>query len=409
MAVTKTQRPKGIGFKRVQVETGIRRIGPDRWEVQVHVGREPLTGKLRQRSRTTRDGIRAARKLRSEMVAEVSKENAKAAQAANDGVRESETFGRLLDKWLALGKRRGRSPSTIAGYQRKIETTIRPRLGSMAVADISSEVLDAFYDQLLDSGVSPATVMHYHRIISASLTQARKWKAVPSNVARDATPPSVPKKTLTIPPPEHVRALIELAAGSRAPEWATIITFAALTGMRRGELCGLKWSDVDWQAGTVTVRRSIWQTEDGWGEKDPKTHQVRRLALGEQTVGVLAGRFKRVTDNAKLAEITLSADAYVFSPELDGMRPMLPGAVTLAFRRLCNTMEEKTKTKWPYRFHDLRHYTATELFRAGHHARTVADRLGHRDPSLTMRVYTHDTLDQAQAAAESIEVGILTR
>ncbi|HZM56034.1 MAG TPA: tyrosine-type recombinase/integrase [Acidimicrobiales bacterium] len=74
----------------------------------------------------------------------------------------------------------------------------------------------------------------------------------------------MPKKALTVPPPERVRALIELAAGSRSTEWATVITFAALTGMRRGELCGLRWSDVEWIGGAINVRRSIWQTKDRW-------------------------------------------------------------------------------------------------------------------------------------------------
>jgi integrase len=182
-----------------------------------------------------------------------------------------------------------------------------------------------------------------------------------------------------------VRALIELAAGSKSPEWATVITFAALTGMRRGELCGLRWSYVEWIGGAINVRRSIWQTKDRWGAKDPESHQVRRLVLGEQTMGVLTGRYQCVSDNVAMAEISLSPDAYVFSPDLDVSKPMLPGAVTLAFRRLYNTMAEKTNDEWPYRFHDLGHYTATELFRAGHNARTVADRLGHADPSLTLR------------------------
>jgi integrase len=399
MASVQSKGTKGNGFERVRVDKGIRQIGPNRWEVVVHVGRDPVTGRLRQRSRTTTKGIAAARKLRASLITEVALEEA--TRAATEV-----SFGALLDRWLAHGRRRGRSPNTIAGYEKKVDSVIRPQLGSIAVADITSETLDAFYDRLIDSGTTPATVMHYHRIISAALMQARKWKLVPSNAAQDATPPPVPKMTLTVPSSEQVRALIELAASSRSPEWATVITIAALTGMRRGELCGLQWQDVDWQGQTIAVHRSIWQTRDGWGEKDTKTHQVRKLILGDQTMGVLAGRYKRVTDNVDLAEIRLSPTAYVFSPELDGATPMLPGAVTLAFRRLCKTMAENTGEDWPYRFHDLRHYTATELFRAGHHARTVADRLGHADPSVTLRVYTHDTADQAEAAAASLEAGV---
>ena len=214
---------------------------------------------------------------------------------------------------------------------------------------------------------------------------------------------------MVVPSPERVRTLIDLAAASRSPETATIITTAALTGMRRGELCGLRWSDVDWQGLAVTVHHSVWQTADGWGVKDPKSHQVRRIELDEPAIAVLRGRWKRASDAAKLAGVALAAEAYVFSTTVDGSEPVMPAALTQAFRKLCQRAEESDPKgdPWPYRFHDLRHYTATELFRQGHHARTVADRLGHADPALTLRVYTHDTQDQAKAAAASLSAGLL--
>jgi integrase len=210
-----------------------------------------------------------------------------------------------------------------------------------------------------------------------------------------------------------VRTLIDAAASSRAPEMATIITVAALTGLRRGELCGLQWSDIDWSGDALTVRRSIWQTPEGWGVKDPKTHQVRRLVLGKNAIGVLRDRWHRIRQMAIAAKVPLAVDPYVFSPDVDGERPTMPSTVTQAFRRLCNQMQDLAAKAdpprfeaWPYRFHDLRHYTATELFRAGHNPRTVADRLGHADAALTLRVYTHDTEDQAWAAAVSLEAGL---
>ncbi|MGP8061908.1 MAG: tyrosine-type recombinase/integrase [Acidimicrobiales bacterium] len=406
MSAAKTQGAQGTGFKRVQVEKGIRQIGPHKWEVQVHVGRDPLTRKLRQMSRSTTGGIRVARNLRSEMITEVAKNHADTASVVNSEADVAKTLAHLLDKWVAHGERRGRSPSTIDGYRKKIDAVIRPELGAVAVTDITSEMLDAFYDRLLDGGKTPATVMHYHRIISAALTQARKWKAVGVNVAQDATPPSVELKALTVPPPERVQALIELAAASRSPEWATVITLAAFTGLRRGELCGLQWGDVDWQEQSVTVHRSIWQTKDGWGAKEPKTHQVRRVILGPATMAVLAGRHKRFTDDANLAEVPLREDAYVISPDIGGARPMMPSTVTLAFGRLCKRMAETTGEPWPYRFHDLRHYTGTEMDRSGYSARTIADRLGHRNPALTQRVYIHETEDRARSGAESLEAGL---
>jgi len=222
MAERVTQPAKGIGFTRRMAKDGIRQIGSNKWEVRVHAGRDPLAGKLRQKSTTVEGGIK----------------------------------------------------------------------------------------------------------------DARKQDFVPVDVARHATPPSVPKKELTIPPPERVRVLMERAAASPSLEWATIITLAALTGTRRRELCGLQRSDIDWEGSALTVRRSTWQTSAGWGVKLPKTHQIRRLPFGPEAMAVLAGRLKRVTDAAKSAEVEVGTDAYVFSPEIDGARPMMPSAVTPAFRRL---------------------------------------------------------------------------
>ena len=389
---TKTTR-----FKAFTVEKGIRQTGPARWEIRVYAGRNPDTQAIHHVNGTTTEGISAARKLKAKLITEV----AEGKHGSTSG-----TFGQLLDAWLKDG-RQGRATTTIDGYKINIETKIRPALGSIMLTKLTARDLDAFYGGLIAEGTSPAMVMHHHRVISAALRQAEKWGTVPASVARNATPPRVPKRPMVVPPPERVRALIDLAAASRSPEQATLITLAALTGMRRGELCGLRLSDVDWQGSALTVRHSIWQTRDGWGVKDTKTHQQRRLLLGEQTMGVLLGRWDRVKAATDLAEIELSEDAYVFSPVLDGMKPLLPNYVTPSFRKLCRKMEETTGDDWPYRFHDLRHYTATELFRQGHHARTVADRLGHADPALTLRVYTHDTDDQALAAASALEAGVL--
>lgn len=405
MADEDTQTVNGTGFTKVRIEPGIRQIGPKKWEVRVHAGRDPVSNKLIQKSRTVEGGIKEARKVRAEMIVEITKTTADAAEQAVTRATEVNSFGHLLDEWLQKG-RGEKERTTIDGYEKKIEKTIRPALGDIPLAEITAKTLDDFYERTKAEGVSPATVMHFHRIISAALMKARKWGYVSVNVAQNATPPSVTTKKFNVPSPERVHALIDLAGQSRVPEWANVITVAALTGMRRGELCGLQWSDVDWDTHTITVRRSIWQVGREWGTKDPKTHQERTLEIGPDCVGVLQRRLERVTESAAMAEIELSPDAYIFSPDLDGAVPMKPSTMTLAFGRFCKKMAETTGEAWPYRFHDLRHYTATELFANGHQARTVADRLGHADPALTLRVYTHDTPAQAKAAAASLEAGL---
>ena len=390
-------------------------MGSNTYEVRVHVGRDPVTRKVRQVSRTVHGSIKAARAERSRITTE--------AAGGEHEVKKwrDVTLGQLLDKWLTDGKP-GRSPWTLDGYRRKIDHAIRPALGDVKLRDLTPETVDGWYRKLGRAGTSPATILHYHRILAAALHQGVKWGHLAGSPTDKATPPSAQRHQLTVPPPERVRMLIDLAAKSRAPEFAAVITFAALTGMRRGELCGLQWGDVDWATSIVMVRRAIWQTKGAWGTKDPKSHQVRRLVLGPDSLGVLAGRRRRVEELATTADIDPPGDgAYIFGPDFDWDRPLLPAAVTLAFSRLCRKAEapalgrlretklEATRTdllsaeQWGYRFHDLRHYTATELFRAGHHPRTVADRLGHRDPALTLRVYTHDVPELAARAAADIE------
>jgi integrase len=344
--------------------------------------------------------------------------------ATEHGVEAPTTVSTLLDDWLAQGERLGRSPNTLYGYRRKIESTIRPGLGHLRLDEVTPARIDAWYGLLHAEGVSDATILHHHRILSAALHQAVKWGLLAVSPAERATPPPQRRTELHVPPPERVRTLIDLAAASRAPEMASFITFAALTGMRRGELCGLQWGDVDFHEGAVTVRRAIWQVAGGRGSKPPKTHQVRRLVLGDVATATLELRRREAMAAAAASGTELADQAYVFGVDPTGSVPPSPHTVSHAFARLVRRAERPALAalrqrlpgarradlpvaeRWPYRLHDLRHYTATELFRAGVNPRTVAQRLGHADPAITLRVYVADTDDQARAAAGILESGL---
>ncbi|HEY3942913.1 MAG TPA: site-specific integrase [Acidimicrobiales bacterium] len=366
-----------MAFQRVRREKGIREIRPGVYEVQVHVGRDPITGRVRQVSRTTSQGIADARRLRARLLVEV-------AQGRHG--RTPPSLGAALAAWLDHLDRSGRSPTTLAEYRRKVDRVIGPALGDRRLDALSAGDLDTFYARQLQAGNAARSVLHYHRIIGAALHQAERWGWIDRNVARQATPPTSGPVTPAIPSPERVRALIAISSASRAPQMAAVITVAASTGLRRGELCALRWCDVDWDGRLLAVRRSIWQAGGRWGVKGPGAHRERRLAMGDQTIRVLSERRARVVAAARAAGGVLSDDAYVFSPAVDGMRPMLPDTVTSGFARLCRRMEALASEAdpprdepWPYRFHDLRHFSAAQLLGAGHAARTVADRLGPAD------------------------------
>jgi Phage integrase family/Phage integrase, N-terminal SAM-like domain len=255
----------------------------------VFVGRDAVTGKPKQISRVYTAPRRepgASKREAAKQLAALVAEVEKGTQGKNGG--SNSTLGELLDEYIAHIERMGRAPTTLYGYRRIVATRIGPAIRSKRLDKLTAHDLDRFYADPLASGLGDRSVHHIHRQISAALRQGRKWGWVATNVAEDATPPKLRRAEMKVPSPEQVTALITEAARpeTRAPEMAAVITMLALTGMRRGELCGLRWSDVDWQGFAITVNQAIWQTREGMGAKAPKTHQARRLVLGENAMAV---------------------------------------------------------------------------------------------------------------------------
>jgi integrase len=306
------------------------------------------------------------------------------------------TLAQLLDEWIDHGGARRRSPNTIHSYRGKAKRIKAGPLGDIEVPKINTRDLDHYYDSLLREGMTQANLLAHHRIIRAALNQAKKWKMVPENPANDVDLGSVAKPEMHVPTIEQSRALVIRADAGASPDLGPILLFAMLTGMRRGELCGVQWSDVNWAGSSITVRRSVWQVRSTWGIKDPKTQQVRSISLDPVCAALLTARKSRAEAEANTAGVALPTDGYVWSTFVDGHAPRTPNSLTRAFHRLCRTMEEEALDatpprveRWNFRFHDLRHLSATEMVGAGVDPRTVAARLGHADASVTLNVYAH--------------------
>ncbi len=357
---------------------------PGIWELRVYIGRDPATGKPRQTSKTFHGGARAAEDALRDLVDRYS-------GGRPDGV--GATFSQLLDRWLEECERIDLSPTTLRTYRSYITRTIRPRLGKLKVTSLTPKHLDDLYGDLKEKGASTKTIRNHHAIISSALHQAVRWEWVRTNVADRAKPPRVSQRRVQAPSVDQVRAVIE-AAEDRDPRLAPMLMLAALTGMRRGELCALRWNDVDLGRGQLEVSRSVVVVDGGLAEKTTKSDRSRLVAL--DTVGVaLMQRHRALVDQwARESDATVAADSFVFSPRIDGSQPFRPDNVTNFFIRVRDGLNLKN-----VRLHDLRHFTATQLIGAGVDVRTVASRLGHSDPSLTLRVYSHLIEERDRAAA----------
>jgi integrase len=355
------------------------------WELRVYLGRDPVTGNPRQISKTFHGASRAADSALRDLVD-------KYGEGRPDGF--GVTVGQLLDRWLEECDRMDLSPTTMRTYRAQIKQTIRPRLGKIVLARLAPKDLDDLYGDMKNDGLSPKTIRNHHAIISSALHQGVRWGWVKQNVADRAKPPRISPRRVSAPSVDAVRKVIE-AAEKRDPRLAPLLMLAALTGMRRGELCALRWTDVDLDRGELDVSKSIVVIPHGLAEKTTKTDRSRTVALDQVGVALLTYHQAKVYEWAQKAEVVVPPDAYVFSHAVDGSKPFRPDNVTGFFTRVRDSVDLPQ-----VRLHDLRHFTATQLIGAGVDVRTVAGRLGHSDPSVTLRVYSHALEERDRAAAD---------
>jgi len=339
-----------------------------------------VTGRKKYLTRTFRGGKRAAEEALSKFVTEVGG----GAHAAQDA-----TVSDLIEQLLSLASPE-LSPTTARGYRWIVDKYIAPTLGKVPLARLRPAQLDTFYAYLREKGgangrpLAPATVRQVHAILRKALNQAVRWGWLATNPAMQATPPRIRRPEITPPEPADVLRLIEVA-DAVDPDLATFLRTSVTTGARRGELCALRWRDLDLRGHTVTIAHNLVEGPNGrLVEKDTKTHAARRIALDQTTVEVLEAHRRRMDERARVCGTTIGESAYVFTRSVDGTEPWVPNEVTKVFIALRNKVGLRG-----VRLHDLRHFAATRLLAAGVPVRTVSGRLGHANAATTLGVYAH--------------------
>jgi integrase len=238
------------------------------------------------------------------------------------------TVNQLPDLWLKQCDAVGRPPTTVRKYHEIADRTVRPELGTIRLTRLSSRDLDRLYAKLTAKGNAPATVRRVHASIGAALHQAERWELVDRNVARRAQPPEVRTKRIVAPWLDEVKQLLAVAEDVD-PTLGVMLTLAATTGARRGELCALRWSDLDWGLATLTIGRSVYETAGGGrAEKDTKTHQERTIGLDEFTIAVLSAHRARVDALATELDLALAPNGFLLSRSPVGAEPVLPSVLT---------------------------------------------------------------------------------
>ena len=351
------------------------------YAVVVDIGRDPLTQKRRQKWHS---GYRTRKQAEQALTEILSRLN-----QGTYVLPTKETLSEFLDAWLKGTRSRVRE-STWESYSRNVRVHVKPQLGSAPLQQVTPADLNAFYARLLKSGrrdgkgLSPRTVRYIHTILRKALSDAVRWNKLTRNPADSADPPRPSASRATRPiqtwSADQLRAFLEHVRDDRLyPLWL----LAATTGMRRGELLGLHWSDIDLDNGRVTVQRSLGSVAYRLTWSEPKTAKSRRqIALDPTTTEALRRHQQDMGLERQLLGITTPDPDVVFCEQ--DAQPLHPERVSKLFEQ---HTEDAALNR--IRLHDLRHTHATLALQAGVHPKIVSERLGHSDIALTLNVYSH--------------------
>ena len=364
---------------------------PGVWELVVQLPRDATTARARQLSRTVHGTKREAQRALAALVTEVS---------AGKITSSTTTLRELLTRWLDHVADQ-LSPTTVREYRRLVSKMIEPDLGKLTLRRVTTQRLDAYYATLSrERGLSAASVRHVHAVLRGALGQAVRWGWIPTNPAASASPPKIRRREINPPAIGDTRALLA-TADEQDPSFGALLRVLAATGARRGEVCGLRWSDIDRGSRTLAIQRSVASVAGGTVVKDTKTHAARRIAIDPETLAVLDAQRVRMEELAAVCRLEFDPDGFVFTSEPDGSQPLHPDTVTGNFRRICDRVGLTG-----VRLHDLRHLHATQLLAAGVPVRTVSGRLGHANAATTLNVYAH-FLEASDRDAADVIGGLL--
>lgn len=310
----------------------------------------------------------------------------------------------LLERWLPM-KRESLRPSTFDSYRRNVELHILPSLGHIRLQLLTPDQLDRFYAEQLaggrltgaSKGLAPKTVRHLHTVLHRALADAVRKNLVARNVADAADPPKLRERTgptamRTWNADELRRFLLEVAADPFGPAF----WLAATTGLRRGEVLGLRWLDIDFKNARVSISQTILNIAYQVTLGTPKTARGRRaIAIDPTTMAVLRTHRKNQLALRRAADRPFTEAGLVFG-RADG-RPQHPDLFSQSFDRAVKQLGLPR-----IRLHDLRHTHATLGLAAGIPAKVMSDRLGHATVAFTQDVYMHAIPRMEEAAAQQI-------
>ncbi len=397
--------------------------GKNSWNIIIETGRDPSTGKRKRLKKIFHGRSKDAEKEMTRLLIQI--EQGLYVEPAKM------SFGEYLHNWLADAKNKV-APKTYLRYKEIVTNKIIQELGQINIEKLKPMHLQTYYNKMIESGrmdgaggLSPTTVLQHHRIIHKALEMAVKLQILYRNVADAVDPPKKVKQEIRPLTPEQARVMLEAAEKTM---FLPQIAIAVLTGMRRGEIYGLRWCDINFEEGTITVNRSAQYTkEKGIFYKEPKTSRSRRTIDVSQYIldALKAVKVKQNKDRLSRGEKYHNSEDLVFtqpdgrSQHPDSITSWFPGFLgKILIHSACNKRLEKidycpycdkkvspddVTTLRRINFHALRHTHASLLLKSGESLKLICDRLGHGSIGITADTYTHLAKGMQKKAADKLE------
>lgn len=355
-----------------------------RYEAVVDFGLDPATGKRVQRSKAFKTRREAREYLAASLV------------EADKGTfvdRSRQTVAGMMQYWLDTHARPRLRAKTVFDYENTIRNHILPELGTVLIQKLTADRLLTFYTDKLAAGVGPRTIRLCHLHLRQALDQAERLGLVPRNVAALVSPPKSQPKEMKVWTAEQAQAFLSVADQSiYGPIWIV----ALVTGMRKGELLGLRWQDIDFETGVLHVRQTVGALHGKIEYKKPKTAKSRRdIDLDDGILAVLRAY--------KLRQLERRLELGPRWQDYDLVFPSNVGTATNPdncdsdFNRLVKLAGVKR-----IRIHDTRHSYATLAILSGIPINVVSQSMGHGDVSTTLRTYAHVMPEQRRELARKM-------
>ena len=303
------------------------------------------------------------------------------------------TLGEWMDKWMDEYMIFTIKENTIKGYRSQIDHQIKPFIGHKQLASLTTADIQKFYNKIQKEGrvhphpihghvLSDSMVRKIHMMLHEAMEVAVRERYIVRNPTDNTT---IPKKTTTekqVLDDSQLNRFLEAIQGE--PYWHDFFYVEVMTGLRRGEICGIKWSDIDFNEGTLCIKRSV-STKEGGGVSigETKTDAGVRTIIMPPSVATLL--WKKRSD---------AINEWVFPHYTNPSDPLHPSSAYKKLKTLLKRLELPL-----LRFHDLRHTFATQATDGGVDPKTLAGILGHTDASFTLDTYTHVTSDMQRGAS----------